>query len=128
MTNSANLRPRDEFSPEDVSRSVEPPLKPTARTDDELGEARIADITWFQFADHQGFEKRLDLTGFVNSRSRVFASISEIGVFGGQWKPLMGAASMEVHNIVPQDDGIVVVRGFIGWESDLSVRLSVLVA
>ena len=82
------------LSPEDVSRSVEPPLKPAARDDSEL---RIADITWFQFADHHGFEKRLDLTGFVNSRSRVFVSISEIGVFGGQWKPFTGLASMEVH-------------------------------
>jgi hypothetical protein len=104
---------------------VEPPLKPSAS---EAGEPRIVDITWFQFADHEGFDRRLDLTGVGNSRSRVFVSISEIGLFGGQWKPFMGLASCEVHNVVPHDDGIVTVRGQIGWERDINVRLSVLVA
>ena len=127
MAYSANLLQREGFSPEEVSKSVEPPLKPMAR-DSEPREFRIIDMTWFGFADHQGFEKRLDLTGVVNSRSRVFVSISEVGVFGGQWKPFMGSASMEVHNVVPHDDGIVIVRGFIGWDSDINVRLSVLVA
>jgi hypothetical protein len=64
----------------------------------------------------------------VNSRSRVFVSISEIRVFGGQWKPFQGAASMEVHNIVPHDDGTVIVRGFLHNDRDINVRLSVLVA
>lgn len=117
---------REARFPENVSRSVEAPLKPTvveARI-----EPRIQDITWFQFADHQGFERRLDLTGVVNSRSTVFVSISEIGLFGDEWKPFMGAASMEIHNVVPHDDGIVTVRGSIGWDHDINVRLSVLVA
>jgi hypothetical protein len=101
-----------------------------APTDSETAkpEPRIIDLTWFQFADHQGFEKRLDLSGVVNSRSRVFVSISEIGVFGGQWKPFMGLASCQVHNVVPHDDGIVIVRGHIGWDRDINVRISVLVA
>lgn len=117
------------LSPEDLSRSVEPPLLPLTRDEDENRALRIVDLTWFQFADHQGFEKRLDLSGArVNSKSRVLASISEIGVFDGQWKPFMGAASCEVHNVVPHDDGIVIVRGFIGWDRDINVRLSVLVA
>jgi len=115
------------LSAEDVSRSVEAPLKPLDKNEGEPREARIVDPTWFQFADHQGFERRLDLTGLVNSKSRVFVSISEIGVFGDQWKPFMGAASCEIHNVVPHDDGIVIVRGVIGWDSDINVRLSVLV-
>lgn len=115
------------LSAEDVSRSVEPPLKPLDKNEGEPREARIVDPTWFQFADHQGFEKRLDLTGLVNSKSRVFVSISEIGVFDSQWKPFMGAASCEIHNVVPHDDGIVIVRGVIGWDTDINVRLSVLV-
>jgi hypothetical protein len=125
MNYPTNPTQREPLSPEDVSRSVEPPLKPTAS---DAGEPRIANVTWFQFADHQGFEKRLDLTGFVNSRSGVFVSISEIGLFDGEWKPFMGLASMEVQNVVPHDDGIVIVRGAIGWDRDLNVRLSVFVA
>lgn len=126
MTYSTD-RDQAALTPEDVARSVEQPLQAVAR-DVETDDLRIIDVTWFQFADHEGFERRLDLTGFVNARSRVFASISEIGVFGGEWKPFMGLASCQVHNIVPHDDGIVIVRGHIGWEHDINVRLSVLVA
>ena len=115
-------------SPEDLSKSVEPPLKPMAGADDEPRDLRIIDLTWFQFADHAGFERRLDLRGVVNSRSRVFVSISEIGLFGDRWMPFMGAASCEIHNVVPHDDGIVIVRGSIGHDRDINVRLSVLVA
>lgn len=113
---------------ESQSRFVEPPLKPMARDENEPRDLRIADLTWFQFADHQGFERRLDLRGVVNSRSRVFVSISEVGFFDDRWWPFMGAASCEIHNVVPHDDGIVIVRGSIGWDHDINVRLSVLVA
>jgi hypothetical protein len=125
MNYPTNPTQREPLSPEEVSRSVEPPLKPMAS---DAREPRIVNRTWFQFADHQGFEKRLDLTGIVNSSSAVFVSISEIGVFGGEWKPFMGLASMEVHNVVPHDDGTVIVRGHIGWDRDVNVRLSVFVA
>src|SRR6187200_2304966 len=102
MHSSSPIYPEPK-SPEEMSRSVEPPLaRMTTGKDDEAPQLRIVDMGWFQFADHQGFEKRLDLRGVVNSRSRVFVSISEIGVFGGQWKPFQGAASCEVHNVVPQ--------------------------
>lgn len=112
-----------------IAPSIEPALKPLERErEGKPGEQRIIDLTWFGFADHQGFEKRLDLTGVVNSRSRVFVSISEVGVFGGRWMPFMGSASCEIHNVVPHDDGIVIVRGYIGWDRDINVRLSVLVA
>ena len=80
-----------------------------------------------QFANRQGYERCLDLKGFVDSRSRAMVSISEIGLSGGRWMPFMGSASLQLHNVVPHDDGIVIVRGFIGWDSDINVRLSVLV-
>jgi len=118
----------EHLSAENLPKSVEPPLKPMARTEEEPREFRIADVSSFQFADHQGFERWLDLSGIVNSRSKVFVSISEIGLFFGEWKPFMGAASCDIHNVVPQDDGIVIVRGVIGWDQDINVRLSVLVA
>jgi hypothetical protein len=125
---SSYVLEKELLSPEDASTSIEPALKPMPREAGETREFRIIDMTWFGFADHQGFEKRLDLAGVVNSRSRVFVSISEVGVFGGQWKPFQGAASCEVHNVVPHDDGIVIVRGFIGFDRDINVRLSVMVA
>jgi hypothetical protein len=125
---SSSYVPEKPVSPEDVSRSIEPALKPMPRDATEPREFRIIDLTWFGFAGHRGFEKRLDLTGVVNSRSRVFVSISEVGVFDGQWKPFQGLASCVIHNIVPHDDGTVIVRGEIGWDHDINVRLSVLVA
>ena len=103
--------------------SVEPALEPDGGEDD----ARAGSLT-FSFRDHQGFEQRLNLAGLVTSRSRVYVSICELGMFGGQLKPFQGAASMEVHNVVPHDDGIVIIRGFIGWNVDLNARLSVFVA
>jgi len=104
--------------------SVEPALTPTTREDD----VRVVNLVQFQFRDHHGFEKRLVCGHLVNSNSRVFVSICEVGVFGNQWKPFQGLASMEVHNVVPHDDGIVIVRGHIGWDADLNVRLNVFVA
>jgi hypothetical protein len=41
-------------------------------------------------------------------------------------KPFQGSASMEVNNVVPEDSGIR-VRGSIGWNSDIEVRLSFIV-
>ena len=98
---SAYTLEKDAVSPQNISRSIEPALKPMTRDADDSREFRIIDMTWFGFADHQGFEKRLDLTGVVNSRSRVFVSISEVGVFGGQWKPFQGAATTQQRRPAP---------------------------
>ncbi|MGJ7906817.1 hypothetical protein ACOQFL_10075 [Actinopolyspora sp. H202] len=77
--------------------------------------------------DKQGYERRV--TGLpVNSNSQVFVTICELGFFGGALKPFMGAASMEVHNVVPHDDGSLIVRGFIGWDQELLARLNIGVA
>lgn len=84
----------------------------------------------FSFSNLRGkkfFEQRLNLRGVVNSSSKVFASITEVGIIGGQVKPFQGAASMEIKNVVPHDDGIVIVRGIIHWDSDLNYRISVVV-
>jgi hypothetical protein len=43
-------------------------------------------------------------------------------------KPFTGLASCQVHNIVLHDDGIVIVRGHIGWDHDINVRLSIFVS
>jgi hypothetical protein len=110
--------------------SVEPALDPMDR---EAG-VRAGDVhpeagsLTFGIRGHQEFEARLNLPGLVTSRSRVFVSICELGVFGGELKPFQGAANMMIHNIVPHDDGTLIVRGFIGWNTDLNARLSVFVA
>ena len=115
---------RGDDSPEVGSGwSAEPALAPETREDD----VRAQSFS-FSFRDHHGYERRLNLAGVVNANSRVFVSICELGVFGGQVKPFMGLASMEVHNVVPHDDGIVIVRGSIGWDADVNARLSVFVA
>jgi hypothetical protein len=64
----------------------------------------------------------------VNSNSRVFASISELGLIEGATKPVMRAASMWVDNVVPYDNGVVVVRGYIGWDTNINVQISLFVA
>jgi len=124
---STSAEPPEGGSPEGMEGvsgfSVEPALAPAAREED----VRAGSFT-FGFRDHHGFERRLNLAGTVNSNSRVFVSICEVGIFGGQVKPFQGLASMEVHNVVPHDDGIVIVRGHIGWDADVNARLSVFVA
>lgn len=65
------------------SRSVKT-LKPVGRAFTRQGRA-----FFFTFTDNQTFTVRLDLRGVVNSRSAVFVSISEIGIFNGQLKPFL---------------------------------------
>jgi hypothetical protein len=103
---------------EQGSACVEQP-KPKTRS----GEARMADFS-FDFRDHHGFERDINIG--CNADSTVLVSITEMGVFGGQLLPFQGAASMEVHNIVPHNNGVVRVRGFIGWDTDVNVRLNIL--
>ncbi len=79
---------------------------------------------FFDFRNHHGFEVWIDFSGIVNAISVVVASICELHSSGD---PHQGLASMEVHNIVPHDDGLVIVRGYIGWDTDLNARLNILV-
>lgn len=76
---------------------------------------------------HGVFQQILNLQGIVNSHSKVFVSITELGVFGDELKPFQGGANMSIYNVVPQDDGKLVVRGHIDWGNDLYYRLSVVV-
>jgi hypothetical protein len=60
----------------------------------------------------------------------VVASITEVN---GNDVPFQGAASMEVHNVVPMNQrpgeigGRVRVRGFIGFDRNLRARISIMV-
>jgi hypothetical protein len=112
-------------SPGEVSRSVERPVNPDFSDTDEYRAGQA-----FSFSGFRGrgaFQNRLNLAGVVNSSSKVFVSIAELGIFGGVTKPFQGDANMSIWNVVPHDDGIVIVRGNIDWGSDLNSRLSVIV-
>ncbi len=78
------------------------------------------------FQHHQGFDSRWNIPG-CTSNSVVMVSIAELTVRDGQVVPFQGDASMQVHNVVPEQDAVR-VRGLIGWDSDLNTRLSFFVA
>jgi hypothetical protein len=65
----------------------------------------------------------------INRHSFVLANICEISAPQGESLdfPFQGNATMEVHNIVPLDDGTVHFRLEIDWDSDLNFRLGVAV-
>jgi hypothetical protein len=83
-----------------------------------------AQTATFDFSHHGGFQQQLNF-GQVTPQSAVFVSISEIGVINGQLVPFQGAATLSVDNVVPGPQNVI-VRGNIGWDSDINVRLFVL--
>jgi hypothetical protein len=72
------------------------------------------------FTNHHGFEERIGGLA-INRFNIVFVSICELTSNG---TPFQGLASMEVHNVVPHD-GFLIVRGYIGWDSDVRAQLSI---
>jgi hypothetical protein len=78
----------------------------------------------FDFRHHGAFQQELSF-GPVTPQSAVFVSISEIGDINGQVVPFQGAASLSIDNVVPGPQNVI-VRGSIGWDSDIDVRLFVL--
>jgi hypothetical protein len=78
------------------------------------------------FHHHGGFQQQFDFPG-VNEGSCVLVSICELGIFSGQLIPFQGGASLSIDDVVP-GRGNVIVRGNIGWDSDLNVRLNAFLA
>jgi hypothetical protein len=79
----------------------------------------------FDFSHHGGFQQQFNWPGAVTAlNSAVFASISEITDIGGQVTPFQGAATLSIDNVVP-GNGNIIVRGNIGWDSDITVRIFV---
>lgn len=80
--------------------------------------------------DMKGFEHETSPISGVSAGSLVVASITEVN---SNDVPFQGAASMEVHNVVPMNQrpgeigGRVRVRGFIGWERNVRARISLMV-
>ena len=63
----------------------------------------------------------------VNRDSVVLASACELIFVDGIDRPRVGAASIQVMNIAPQDNGNVDFILSIGWESDLPCRVCLVV-
>ncbi|BAU85330.1 hypothetical protein SLA_4442 [Streptomyces laurentii] len=68
------------------------------------------------------FERKLFASG-VNAFSKVFASMTEFAPEDHN-KPFLGGAVMTVHNVVPQDGGIVTIRADVGVPNTLNVKVS----
>lgn len=85
------------------------------------GEYRQGATTWIGPVRGRGVKDHVIPLPGTTRHSTVFASITELGNIDGTGvlKPFQGAASMQVLNIVPQDDGNVRVRVQIHWDSDL---------
>jgi hypothetical protein len=79
----------------------------------------------FEFRGHGGFQQQWHIDQ-VNPTSCVLASICEL-MTDGTLRPLQGNASMSIDNIVPGDQNVI-IRGSVGWGSDILVRVSIFVA
>jgi hypothetical protein len=98
--------------------------QPVARQKFDGPDARLI-LRVGDFRQHHGFDTRWNVPGCTPS-SVVMVSICEVGLIGGHVVPFQGAASMEVHNVVPGNNEVR-IRGFIGWETDINARLHFLV-
>jgi hypothetical protein len=67
--------------------------------------------------------------GGVDRHSTVVASVCELAAAPGHPFdfPFIGAASMEVRNIAPRDDGILSLLIHVDWATPLHIRLHLLV-
>jgi len=67
--------------------------------------------------------------GIVDRHSFVLANIVEVSQPQGEPLdfPFQGDATMEIHNIVPKDDGTLSIRFEVDWDSDLNCRVQVFV-
>ena len=63
--------------------------------------------------------------GVINRHSFVLANICEISKPEGQPLdfPFIGNATMTIHNVVPHDDGTLLIRLEIDWPYPLDVRI-----
>jgi hypothetical protein len=60
----------------------------------------------------------------ITRTSLVLASATELSFDASGERPFIGAASVEVLNIAPQDNGTALCRVNILWDHDLNVRIT----
>jgi hypothetical protein len=62
-----------------------------------------------------------DIAGGIGPQTKVFASITEVDSTGVN--PILGLADTKIYNIVPTP-GRVTIRGEALWDSDIKLRIS----
>ncbi len=93
----------------------------------EAGVVRLAGLVVVRA--HWNFFQPINFPGVTNNHV-VMASITEVfpNPASGQIDlPGIGLAHMHVRSVAPQN-GIVFVNGYIDWETDLNVRISLFIA
>lgn len=114
-------------SPEKVSSTVNSSIEPSYQYNYEYRQLPRQYIITNRFRGHQYFVQKISVPEIYNSSS-AFASITEIKNEGGILKPILGGASMEIFNVIPDTDHRqVIVTGRVWWDSDLDYRISLLV-
>ena len=74
------------------------------------------------FPAHRIFTRRFSVAG-VAFNSAVAVSLTEVsGIF-----PFVGAATMKVYNVAPNNAQEVIVRGEVDWDVDINIRASFVV-
>lgn len=82
----------------------------------------MAGATFETFFVHGGFRREIRVPH--NSNNVAFASICEVN---SNNVPILGSAICRIDNVVPQDNGILLVRGDVKFDTDIKVRVSVFV-
>lgn len=70
------------------------------------------------------FIHRINWVGLTPS-SVVMASVAEVGLIGGAHVPFIGNAHVWIKAVAPAN-GFVMVRGYVDWDRDLDIRISLL--
>jgi hypothetical protein len=65
-----------------------------------------------------------DAHGALNPNSVVMVSLTELDSSGN---PILGDATMKVYNVVPKDE-VVLIRGEVDWDEDLTIRANIFIA
>ena len=78
------------------------------------------------FRAHRIFNigQEFNVPGALTPQSVVMVSLTELDSSGN---PILGDATMKVYNVVPRD-GVVLIRGEVDWDSDLTIRANIFIA
>jgi hypothetical protein len=130
VTTTISAKYEGSSDPSNTSLRVLPPVDGT-RFEPSATEAGIAprSSAWFAVIRARwNFLQQINIP--VNNNSVVMASITELfpnPASGLLDLPGIGAAHMYVRSVAPQN-GKVFVNGYIDWDTDLNIRISLFVA
>ncbi len=79
-----------------------------------------------EFRAH-GIIKRIVSNLPVDRNTVVLGSVTEMALQDGAMRPFIGDAKVQIWSIAPQDNGNVDVKLHIDWNSDLDIRLDLVI-